>query len=118
MADNRLLFEDDVIKAVDRHVKNNGKLDDDISCILEEIEGISAIEAKTVTIVTDKETTAATVKPKEKERRIQLYENDDIVLEQRGNRYYLSLFDNEGSFQREVTITVKDDYKVTMFNDK
>lgn len=33
---NRLLYEQDVIKAVDKHTCN-GKLDDDISCILEEI---------------------------------------------------------------------------------
>lgn len=52
----------------------------------------------------------------EKEKRVQLYENEDIVLEQRGNKYYLSLFDKEGKFQREVTIAVKDDYKVSMCN--
>lgn len=27
----------------------------------------------------------------EKEKRVQLYENEDIVLEQRGNKYYLFL---------------------------
>ena len=54
----------------------------------------------------------------EKEKRHQLFENDDIVLEQRGNHYYLSLFDKDGKFQREVNITVKDDFKVTMYNDK
>lgn len=35
--ENRLLFEKDVIKAVDRHTKDDDRLDDDISCILEEI---------------------------------------------------------------------------------
>ena len=54
----------------------------------------------------------------EKEKRHQLFENDDIVLVQRGNHYYLSLFDKDGKFQREVNITVKDDFKVTMYNDK
>ena len=54
----------------------------------------------------------------EKEKRVQLYENEDIVLEQRCNKYYLSLYDKEGKFQREVTIVVKDDYKVSLFNDK
>ena len=54
----------------------------------------------------------------EKEKRIQLYENEDIVLERRGNKYYLSLYGKEGKFQKEVTITVKDDYKVSLFNDK
>lgn len=56
--------------------------------------------------------------PVEKEKRVQLYENEDIILEQRGNKYYLSLYDKEGKFQREVTIAVKDNYKVSMFNDK
>lgn len=30
---DRVLFENDAIKAVDRHTNGNGKLDDDISCI-------------------------------------------------------------------------------------
>ena len=34
----RLLCEDDVIKAVDKHTNDDGSLDDDISCILEEVE--------------------------------------------------------------------------------
>lgn len=34
---NRLLFEKDVIKAVDKHTKDDDRLDDDISCILEEL---------------------------------------------------------------------------------
>lgn len=34
---NRWLRESDVIKAVDRHISGNDQLDDDISCILEEI---------------------------------------------------------------------------------
>lgn len=35
---NRLLFEKDVIKAVDKHTKDDDRLDDDISCILEELK--------------------------------------------------------------------------------
>ena len=35
----RLLCEDDVIKAVDKHT-NDGSLDDDISCILEEVKDV------------------------------------------------------------------------------
>ena len=35
--ENRLLFEKDVIRAVDKHTKDDERLDDDISCILEEI---------------------------------------------------------------------------------
>ena len=46
----------------------------------------------------------------QKQKRVQLFENEDVLLEQRGNRYYLSLYDKEGKFQREVTINVKDDY--------
>ena len=34
----RLLCEDDVIKAVDKHANDDGSLDDDISCILEEVK--------------------------------------------------------------------------------
>ena len=34
----RLLCEDDVIKAVDKHTNDDGTLDDDISCILEEVK--------------------------------------------------------------------------------
>jgi len=54
----------------------------------------------------------------QKQKRVQLFENEDVVLEQRGNRYYLSLYDKEGKFQREVTIDVKDDYKVGLCNGK
>ena len=35
--DDVLLNRDDVIKAVDRHTRDDGTLDDDISCILEEV---------------------------------------------------------------------------------
>ena len=35
--ENRLLFEKDVIRAVDKHTNDDSQLDDDISCILEEI---------------------------------------------------------------------------------
>lgn len=34
----RLLWEDDVIKAVDKHTNDNNTLDNDISCILEEVD--------------------------------------------------------------------------------
>lgn len=54
----------------------------------------------------------------QKQKRVQLFENEDVVLEQRGNRYYLSLYDKEGKFQREVTIDVKDNYKVGLCNGK
>lgn len=104
---NRLLFEEDVIRAVDRHTKDDERLDDDISCILEEIA--SPIQVGSIKIEN---------KPIQKQKRVELFENEDVVLEQRGNRYYLSLYDKEGKFQREVTIDVKDDYKVGLGNCK
>ena len=110
--ENRLLFEREVIKAVDKHTTDDEKLDNDISCILEEVE-TATIELPPVLLTGKTEN-----KPVEKEKRVQLYENDDIILERRGNKYYLSLYDKEGKFQREVTIAVKDDYKVSLFNDK
>lgn len=109
--ENRLLFERDVIKAVDKHTTDDEKLDNDISCILEEVKSPIFIGTKDALDILKAEN-----KPVEKERRIQLYENEDIVLEQRGNKYYLSLYDKEGKFQREVTIAVKDGYKVSMCN--
>ena len=36
----RLLCEDDVIKTVDKHTNDDGSLDDDISCILEEVKDV------------------------------------------------------------------------------
>lgn len=104
---NRLLFEKDVIRAVDKHIKDDDRLDDDISCILEEIT--SPIQVGSMKIED---------KPIQKQRRVLLFENENLDLEQRGNKYYLSLYDNEGKFQREVTIDVKDDYKVVLGNGK
>lgn len=104
---NRLLFEKDVIRAVDRHTTNDDKLDNDISCILEELKSPILIGSKEAMNNLKMEN-----KPVQKQRRVQLFENEDVVLEQRGNRYYLSLYDKKGKFQREVTIDVKDDYKV------
>jgi len=107
---NRLLFEDDVIRAVDKHTIND-KLDNDISCILEEIYPVSLDVVK---MFLDKQEN----KSVQKQKRVELFENEDVVLEQRGNRYYLSLYNKEGKFQREVTIDVKDDYKVGLGNCK
>ena len=52
----RLLCEDDVIKAVDKHTNDDGNLDDDISCILEEVKDYRdkiacAIEKTTMNIM-------------------------------------------------------------------
>lgn len=110
---NRLLFEKDVIKAVDKHTNDDSQLDDDISCILEEVNPVVLVGSKEAI-----DSLKVEIKPVQKQKRVELFENEDVVLEQRGNRYYLSLYDKEGKFQREVTIDVKDDYKVGLCNGK
>ena len=112
MTNNRLLLQSDVIRIIDKHTNDENQLDNDISCILEEVEA-ATIELPPIILPPKVET-----KPVQKQKRIQLFENEDVVLEQRGNRYYLSLYDKEGKFQREVTIDVKDDYKVGLCNGK
>ena len=107
---NRLLLESDVIRAVDKHTTND-KLDDDISCILEEVNSVSLEVANALSNKPEN-------KPVQKQKRVLLFENENLDLEQRGNKYYLSLYDKEGNFQREVTIDVKDDYKVGLGNCK
>lgn len=110
---NRLLLESDVIKVVDKHTYDDNQLDDDISCILEEVNPVVLVGSKEAL-----DSLKVQSKPVQKQKRVQLFENEDVVLEQRGNRYYLSLYDKEGKFQREVTIDVKDDYKVGLVNCK
>lgn len=110
---NRLLFEEDVIKAVDRHTKDDDRLDDDISCILEELKSPVFVGSKDALNNLKVENELS-----QKQRRVLLFENENLDLEQRGNRYYLSLYNKDGKFQREVTIDVKDDYKVGLCNSK
>ena len=112
MTNNRLLLQSDVIRIIDKHTNDENQLDNDISCILEEVEA-ATIELTPIILPPKVET-----KPVQKQKRVELFENEDVVLEQRGNRYYLSLYDKEGKFQREVTIDVKDDYKVGLCNGK
>lgn len=110
---DRLLLESDVIKAVDQHTDDCNKLNDDITCILENCKSpifIGSEEALNNLKIENKSV--------QKQRRVLLFENENLDLEQRGNRYYLSLYDKEGKFQREVTIDVKDDYKVGLGNCK
>ena len=111
--ENRLLFEKDVIRAVDKHTNDENQLDNDISCILEEVIPVVLVGSKEAIDSLKVET-----KPIQKQKRVQLFENEDVVLEQRGNRYYLSMYDKEGKFQREVTIDVKDYYTVELCNSK
>ena len=110
---NRLLLESEVIKIVDKHTYDDNQLDNDISCILEEVNPVVLVGSKEALNSLKTEN-----KPVQKQKRVELFENEDILLEQRGNRYYLSLYDKEGKFQREVTIDVKDDYKVGLGNCK
>ena len=112
MTNNRLLLQSDVIRIIDKHTNDENQLDNDISCILEEVEA-ATIELPPIILPPKVET-----KPVQKQKRVELFENEDVILEQRGNRYYLSLYDKEGKFQREVTIDVKDDYKVGLWNCK
>lgn len=107
---DRLLLESDVIRAIDKHTSDDNKLDNDITCILENVETAS-IDLPPLMLNAE-----AFDKRPRKEKRVQLFENDNLILEQRGNKYYLSFFDDEGKFRREVSITLKDDYKVTTFN--
>ena len=111
--ENRLLLESEVIKTVDKHTNDENQLDNDISCILEEVNPVVLVGSKEAIDSLKVET-----KPVQKQKRVLLFENENLDLEQRGNRYYLSLYDKEGKFQREVTIDVKDDYKVGLGNGK
>ena len=110
---NRLLLESEVIKTVDKHTNDENQLDNDISCILEEVNPVVLVGSKEAL-----DNLKVKNKPVQKQRRILLFENENLDLEQRGNKYYLSLYDKEGIFQREVTIDVKDDYKVGVGNCK
>ena len=87
---NRLLFEKDVIKAVDKHTKDDDRLDDDISCILEELKSPIFVGSKEAINNLKVEN-----KSIQRQRRVLLFENENLDLEQRGNRYYLSLYDKE-----------------------
>lgn len=109
---DRLLRESDVIRAIDKHTSDDNKLDNDITCILENVETASM---DIPPLMLDAEACDERPRPR-KEKRVQLFENDNLILEQRESKYYLSFFDDKGKFRREVTITLKDDYKVTTFN--
>lgn len=100
---NRLLLESDVIRAVDKHTTND-RLDNDISCILEEVKSPNNLKVENKRV--------------QRRKREFLFENENLDLERRGNRYYLSLYDKDGKFQREVTIDIKDDYNVGLGNCK
>lgn len=101
---NRLLFESDVIRTVDKHTNDDNQLDNDISCILEEVNPVVLVGSKDALNSLKIEN-----KPVQKQRRVLLFENENLDLEQRGNKYFLSLYDTIGRFKKEVTIDMKDD---------
>lgn len=70
---NRLLFEKDVIKAVDKHTKDDDRLDDDISCILEELKSPIFVGSKEAINNLKVEN-----KPMHRQRRVLLFENENL----------------------------------------
>mgnify|MGYP000279603996 FL=1 len=70
---NRLLLESDVIRTVDKHMTND-KVDNDISCILEELKSPIFIGSKEAMNNLKMEN-----KPVQKQKRVQLFENEDVV---------------------------------------
>lgn len=111
--ENRLLWENDVIKAIRNHTNIMGQLEDSITHILDDVQSVTIIGSKQAL-----DNLQVKYKQVQKQKRVEIFENKDVVLEQRGNKYYLSLYDKKGNFQREVTIDVKDDYKVGLGNCK
>ena len=43
---SRILLEEDIIKAIDKHINEDGTLDDDINCILEEVKSAIIVGSK------------------------------------------------------------------------
>lgn len=111
--ENRLLWENDVIKAIRNHTNIMGQLEDSITHILDDVQSVTIIGSKQAL-----DNLQVKYKQVQKQKRVEIFENKDVVLEQRGNKYYLSLYDKKGNFQKEVTIDVKDDYKVGLGNCK
>lgn len=100
--ENRLLFESDVIEAIDKHMDEYGELDDDISCILEELKSPVFVGSKDALNNLKVEN-----EPMQKQKRVQLFENEDVVLEQRGNRYYLSLYDRKENSREKLLLMLR-----------
>jgi hypothetical protein len=97
--ENRLLWENDVIKAIRNHTNIMGQLEDSITHILDDVQSVTIIGSKQAL-----DNLQVEYKQVQKQKRVEIFENKDVVLEQRGNKYYLSLYDKKGNFQREVTI--------------
>lgn len=97
--ENRLLWENDVIKAIRNHTNIMGQLEDSITHILDDVQSVTIIGSKQAL-----DNLQVEYKQVQKQKRVEIFENKDVILEQRGNKYYLSLYDKKGNFQREVTI--------------
>lgn len=97
--ENRLLWENDVIKAIRNHANIIGQLEDDITHVLDDVQSVTIVGSKQAL-----DNLQVEYKQVQKQKRVELFENKNVVLEQRGNKYYLSLYDKKGNFQREVTI--------------
>lgn len=76
-----------------------GQLEDGITHILDDVQSVTIVGSKQAL-----DNLQVEYKQVQKQKRVELFENKDVVLEQRGNKYYLSLYDKKGNFQREVTI--------------
>lgn len=97
--ENRLLWENDVIKAIRNHTNIIGQLEDDITHVLDDVQSVTIVGSKQAL-----DNLQVEYKQVQKQKRVELFENKDVVLEQRGNKYYLSLYDKKGNFQREKSL--------------
>ena len=80
---NRLLLESDVIKAVDKHINDDGQIDNDITCILEEIKSpfiaskkaaeINNLKAEINNLKAEINNLKAKNKPVQKQKRVELF---------------------------------------------
>lgn len=95
---------DEILMTKDHIIPRSKGGIDDISCILEELKSPVFVGSKDALNNLKVEN-----EPMQKQRRVLLFENENLDLEQRGNKYYLSLYDTIGRFKKEVTIDMKDD---------
>lgn len=76
----RLLCEDDVIKVIDKHTREDGTLDNDISCILEEVKDVViAGSKKAIENLQSVSEQDATPSMKSEEMKIMLYTEPTIT---------------------------------------
>ena len=82
---SRILLEEDVIKAVDKHTNEDGTLDDDISCILEEVKSVVIMGSKETieNIKLEEKCEYCNFDREPKEKHIELYKCSDTK-----GRYY------------------------------